>query len=91
MKKVYYLPIIAIALCGGSLHYFLDNEKSSILFITTLCVFSLILVTKFKRLLYTITPEQQHKKALNTFDANKKALDDLDINENYNLGNNHIY
>jgi hypothetical protein len=43
-----------------------------------------------KKLLYTVTPEEQWSKAIDAFDKNKKELDNLDITD-YKLGSVHIY
>lgn len=64
---------------------------TSIIF-TTLLFNIVVLAFAFitKKFLYTVTPEKQWSKAIDTFDKNKKDLDNLDIT-NYKLGSKHIY
>ncbi|GAB1857991.1 hypothetical protein MHTCC0001_28280 [Flavobacteriaceae bacterium MHTCC 0001] len=61
-----------------------------IVFILLCNIVVLLFAIKTKIGLYTIPPEIQWQDAINEFDKNKKAIDELDISD-YRLGNDHIY
>ncbi|MDO7171304.1 hypothetical protein [Mariniflexile sp. AS56] len=62
----------------------------SLIFIAIFNVLLLLVAFKTKIGLYTVTPENQWQDAVNLFEENKKAIDDLDLSD-YKLGSGHIY
>ncbi len=50
----------------------------------------LMIAFKMKKFLYTVTPEKQWEKNIKEFDANIKAIHNLDLSD-YKLGSDHMY
>jgi hypothetical protein len=63
----------------------------SIIFIILFNLIILILAFKTKIGLYTITPEEQWEDALNAFDGNYMAIQNIDNQSGFKLGTGHMY
>lgn len=62
-----------------------------ILFLILFFIFFLIYGIYAKSDLYAHEHDKSTRDEINTFNANYKALENLDLEEHYKISNNHIY